>query len=120
MKSAEDGSSNDLTEPLDRTDQRRILGQGKVWPHVVVVGSISLEDPAQMVLAQDYDVVQALPSDRADQPLRMPILPGGARRDGVIPDAHRRHPSPDKLAVACIAVADEMIRRLVPREGLGD
>jgi hypothetical protein len=70
----EDGSSNDLTEPLDRTDQRRVLGQGQVWPHVIVVGSISLEHPAQMVLAQDHDVIQALSADRADQSLRVPVI----------------------------------------------
>ena len=76
MKSAEDGSFEDLTEPLDRTDQRRVLGQGQVWPHVIVVGSISLEDPAQMVFAQDHDVIQALSADRADKPFGMSVLPG--------------------------------------------
>src|ERR1044072_9823263 len=50
---------------------RGVLGQGEIRPYVVVVGSIGLEDPAQMVLAQDHDVVQALPADRADQPFRM-------------------------------------------------
>ena len=49
-----------------------------------------------------------------------PFCQGERLRCRVIPDAHRRHPSPDKLAVASIAVADEMSRRLVPREGLGD
>jgi hypothetical protein len=29
----------------------------------VVIGSIGVEDPAQMVLAQDHDVIQALPAD---------------------------------------------------------
>ena len=76
MKSAEDRSCSDLAEPLDWTNQRRIFGQSEVWPNMVVVGSISLEDPAQMVLAQDYDVVQALSADRADQPFRMSVLPG--------------------------------------------
>ncbi len=42
---------------------------------IVVVGSIGFVDPAQVVLAQDHDVIQALPTDRADQPLRMPTLP---------------------------------------------
>jgi hypothetical protein len=41
---------------------------------MVIVGGVGLEDPAQVALAQDHDVIQALPTDRADQPLRMPIL----------------------------------------------
>lgn len=76
MKSAEDGLCSDVTEPLDGTKQRRILGQSKMWSDMVVVGSIGLEDPAQVALAQDHDVIQALPTDRANQPLRMAILPG--------------------------------------------
>jgi hypothetical protein len=66
----------DPTEPLDWAKQGRIFGQSQMRPYVVVVGGISLEDPAQMVLAQDHDVVQTLPADRTDQPFRMSILPG--------------------------------------------
>ena len=62
MKSAEDGLCSDVTEPLDGTKQRRILGQSKMWPDMVVVGSIGLEDPAQVALAQDHDVIRALPT----------------------------------------------------------
>jgi hypothetical protein len=34
------------------------------------------KDPTQTGLAEDDDVIEAFPTDRADQPLRMPILPG--------------------------------------------
>jgi class 3 adenylate cyclase len=37
----------------------------------VVAGSIGFKDSAQVVFAQDHQVVQALPTDRTDQPLRM-------------------------------------------------
>ena len=73
MKSAEDRSCSDLAEPLDWTNQGRVLGQGKMRPHVVVVGSIGLEDPSQMVLAQDHDVVQALP--RRIEPISLSAWP---------------------------------------------
>jgi len=76
MKSAEDRSSSDLTELLDRTNQRRILGQSKMQPKMVVVSTIGPEDSAQVVFAQDHDVIEAFPADRANQPFRMPILPG--------------------------------------------
>jgi hypothetical protein len=76
MKPTEDRPRDELTEPLDRSMNWCILAQGQVCSEPVVVGGIGLEDPAQMVLAQDYDVIQALATDRADQPLRMAILPG--------------------------------------------
>jgi hypothetical protein len=42
---------------------RRVLAQGQVRSEPVVVGSIGFEDPAQMVFAQDHDVVQAVPTE---------------------------------------------------------
>ncbi len=45
-------------------------------PDMVVIGSISLENLTQMGLAKDDDVIQAFSTDRANQPLGMPILPG--------------------------------------------
>jgi hypothetical protein len=36
MKSAEDRSCSDLAEPLDWTSQRRIFGQSKMGPDMVV------------------------------------------------------------------------------------
>ena len=89
MKPAEDGSCDHPAKPLDRANQWRILGQCEMWPNLVTVDSIGLEDPARVLLAQDHDVVQAPPADRADQPLRMSVLPGRASRDRVVPDAHR-------------------------------
>jgi hypothetical protein len=37
---------------------------------------VGRKDPAQMSLAEDDSVIEAFQADRADQPLRMPILPG--------------------------------------------
>ena len=63
MKSAENRLRGDVTDPSNRTAKRCVLGQSEMRPDMVVVGSISLKDPAQMVLAQDYDVVQAVPTE---------------------------------------------------------
>jgi hypothetical protein len=52
---------------------------------LVVVGSILRQDPAQVRFAQDNHMVNALASDRTDQPFDEAILP---RRDGVL-DTHR-------------------------------
>src|SRR5258708_27108 len=72
----EDGLCNDVTKPVDRTRKRRVLSQSEMRPDMVVIGSISLENLTQMGLAKDDDVIQAFSTDRANQPLGMPILPG--------------------------------------------
>jgi len=41
-------------------------------PDIVVVGGIGLEDLTQVALAKDHNAIQAFPTDRANQPLRMP------------------------------------------------
>ena len=76
MKSAEDRPRGDVTDPLNRTNKRCILGQGQMRPDIVVVGGIGLEDLTQVGFAKDDDVIQAFSADRANQPLRMAILPG--------------------------------------------
>ena len=76
VKTAKDQSRDNLAEALDRPLVRRILGDRQVCPYPVVVGSISRENPAQVALAEDDDVIEAFAADRADQSLRMPVLPG--------------------------------------------
>ena len=67
-----------------------------------------------MVFAKDHDVIQAFPTDRADQSLRMAILPGRPRRDRVIPDAHRHKTPSDGMTVASVAVAEGRSARAMP------
>jgi hypothetical protein len=76
VKPAQDGQSSELAEPLRLSTARRILPQGQVRSQFVVVAGIADKDPAQMGLAEDDDVIEAFPADRADQSLRMPVLPG--------------------------------------------
>jgi hypothetical protein len=56
--------------------------------NAVVIGRIVFQNPAQMFLAQDNDVVQTLPPDRSDKPFGKAILPGRGRCDRLVPDAH--------------------------------
>ena len=77
MKSAEDRPSSDFAEPLNRTKKPvTSLASDKMRPDIVVIVAVGPEDPAQMGFAEDDDVIEAFPADRADQPLRMPVLPG--------------------------------------------
>ena len=78
--------------------ERAILGQGSMSSLLVVEARVGGEDPAQVRFAQDHDMVQAFSSDRADQPLRVPILPGRLRRRWSIADAHGRKTSEYSMA----------------------
>src|SRR5437899_8358495 len=50
--------------------------QGEMCSEFVVIAGVWRKHAAQMGLAEDDDVIEALPADRANQPLGMPILPG--------------------------------------------
>ena len=66
MKSAEDRLSSELAEALDRSMARRVLIQGQMRSELVVIAGVGREDPAQVGLAEDDDVIEAFPTDRAD------------------------------------------------------
>jgi hypothetical protein len=76
MKSAEDRPCGQLAQPLDRPMGRRILSQGQMRSELVVIASVVGKDSMQMGVAEDDDVIEAFPADRADQSLRMRVLPG--------------------------------------------
>ena len=75
MKSAEDRLSSELAEPLDRPMARRIFIQGQMRSEFIVIAGVGSKDSTQMGVAEDDDVIEAFPADRADQSLRMPVLP---------------------------------------------
>jgi hypothetical protein len=75
MKSAKDRLSNKLAEPVDRPLGRRSLAQGHMCSEPVVIAGVGCKDSAQMGFAEDDGVIKAFPADRADQSLRMPVLP---------------------------------------------
>src|ERR1700674_5121380 len=67
MKATEDRSRGDLPKPLNWPMAGRILGEGEVCSRVIIIGGIGSKDPAQVGLADYDDVIEALPTDRADQ-----------------------------------------------------
>jgi len=71
-------------------------------------------------LAQSDYVVDALASDRSDQPFGEAVLPGRAWGDGLVADAHGSQSVRDGGAVDPIPVADQAPRGLIPRECLRD
>jgi hypothetical protein len=57
-----------------------------VRPDLVVIVGITLQDPTQVSLAQDDEVIETLAPDRADQSLRVPILPWRPGRGRLVPN----------------------------------
>ena len=57
-----------------------------------------------MGIAEGDDVIEALPADRADQPPRMPFLPGRPRRDRMIAYTYGCKTFRDSMAVAPVTV----------------
>jgi hypothetical protein len=76
MKSAKEGPYTNVAEPLNRTNKRCILGQSEMRSDTVVVVGIGPKNSAQVALTKDDDVIKAFSTDRADQSLRTPVLPG--------------------------------------------
>jgi len=89
-------------------------------PDLIVVIGIGRKDTAQVGLAPDHNVVQALPTDRADQPLGISVLPRRPWRDRMITNAHRSEPTDNNMTVGSVTVSNEMFRCLIPRESLGN
>jgi hypothetical protein len=76
MKAVEDRLSGEPAELLERPMARRILIQRQMSSEPVVITRVGRKNPAQMDFAEDDSVIEAFPADRADQSLRMPVLPG--------------------------------------------
>src|SRR6202011_3678971 len=86
--------------------------------NAVVIGRIVFQNPAQMILAQDNNVVQTLAPDRSDQPFGKAILPRRGWCSGLVPDPHGSQSACDDAAIDPIPIADEVARSLIPRKCL--
>src|SRR3979409_1080993 len=88
--------------------------------NVVVIASIGSRDSAQMHLAQDNDVVHTFTPDRSDQPFGKAILPGRGWCGRRVPNAQGAQSARDDAAIDPVAIADEVVRSLIPRKCLRD
>src|SRR6202043_334607 len=80
---------------------------------IIIVG-VGFQDPTQMHLAQDNDVVHTFTSDRSDQPFDRAILPRRGWCGRLVPDAHGAQSARDDAAIDPVAIADEVVRSLIP------
>ena len=73
-----------------------------------------------MRLVHDDDVVETLPSNRADHALDVWILPGTRRRGLDLGDAHARQAALEGRAVDAVAIPMDPARCRVVRKSLAD
>ena len=76
VKPAKNGVWFDASDSLNLASDRRILVQGSMRSDAIIIVGVGFQDPTQMDLAQDNDVVRTLTPDRSDQPFDKAVLPG--------------------------------------------
>src|SRR5215467_12649842 len=68
-----------------------------------------------------YDhVVETFPSDRADQPLDVRVLPRRSGCSRLVPNAHGTQPLPEDRAIRRVSVPNKIARWTVPGKRLDD
>src|ERR1700722_4344848 len=119
--SSTDGLIDKLcTEALNRAMERGVLVQRSMGPRHIIIGGISASDPAQVRFAKHDHVVETSAADRADESLNASILPGRSGCDRMVPNAHCTDPLQEDWTIRSVSIPNEISRRTVPRERLGD
>lgn len=85
-------------------------------PQFVIVRRILLQNSEQMRFIQNDDMVDALASDRCDQPLGKAILPRRGWCGRPVSDSHGAQSACDDPAIDLIPIADHVARSLIPGE----
>jgi hypothetical protein len=81
--------------------------------HRVTIIHVARKDVAKVLFARHHNVVQAFPTERADQPFGVAVLPWRACRSRMITNAKRANSANEYTAVTSIPIADQ-IARLIP------
>src|SRR5215831_3548736 len=85
---------------------------------MLVIRKITLQDAAQRSLISHDEVVQAFATNGADEALHIRILPGAAWRRNHIFHSQGSGEVGEISAIDGVAIAQQIGRRLVPRERL--
>ena len=108
------------SRPLNSPAVGRILVEREVRTRPVVVREVASQGAAQVPFAKNEDVIQTLAPDGADEPLREGVLPRTVRGREDFTDAHALHALSEHVTVDRVAIAEEIGRGGVVREGVHD
>src|SRR3989454_2509960 len=106
--------------PLNSPAVGRILVEREVSTRPVVVREVASQGAAQVPFAKNADVIQTLAPDGADEPLREGVLPRALRRREDFTNTPALHALPEHVTVDRVAIAEEIGRGGVVREGVHD
>src|SRR5438309_10080068 len=81
-----------------------------------VVLEVCFENMPQGSFVEDNYVVQALPSQGADETLRIRVLPGASRCCQHFADAHFSNSLTECCSVNAISIMQQITRRAIPRK----
>jgi hypothetical protein len=89
-------------------------------PGAIIILHVREKHMAQVPVAEHDDMIKAFPSDRADQPFSMSILPWRSRRGWLVTNAHRAKTPGEYLAVDPVPIADDVSRCGLPAASFGE
>ena len=67
-----------------------------------------------MLFAEHHEMIEAVPADRTNDPLRISIFPWRPRRDRSIPYAHGGNASGEGVAISAISIPNDEPGRISP------
>ncbi len=118
MQTADVGYGLDLAFPQNWSCQWGIFVQRQMGAATIVILGVGTEYTAQVGLAENDQMVQTFPSDRANQPLNIGVLPWRTWCRGTIRDPHGSDTSSEHPPVGAITITNEVGGRRIPRTGL--
>jgi hypothetical protein len=69
---------NNVSEPLNRACEWRVLPKRNVSSHFIIIGGVFRKDAPKMLGVEHDHMISALVPDRPDQALNISVLPGRA------------------------------------------
>src|SRR3989442_4039957 len=118
MQATDFGNRDDHAQArwLDWPSVGCVLVEGEMSASLVIVREVAGQGAAQVSFAPDDDMIETLAPDRADEPIRIGVLPraGGRRQD--LTDPHALHSLPERVTVDAVAIAEGVGRGGVVRE----
>ena len=87
---------------LDRPEVWSVLVEREMGARPVIVSEVAAQDAAEVSLAENEHVIQALAPDRAYEPLHERVLPGAVRRRENLLGPHALHAMPKRLTVDAV------------------
>ena len=97
-----------------------IFVEREVSSRQVIVREVASQGAAQMPFAKDEDMIQTLTPNRSNESLCEGVLPRAVGRRRDFSDPHALHSLPERVTVDTVAIAEEIGRRGIVREGVDE